>query len=81
MDYLFPLISCKLPLPRGSISCNPSVNNPGKSWQKELKLMKSYATLINTSRGPVVDEKTFLSALKKEKIASAGLDVYEEEPK
>ena len=43
--------------------------------------MKSYANLINTSRGPVVDEKIFLSALKKEKIASAGLDVYEEEPK
>ena len=49
--------------------------------KKELDLMKSNAILINASRGPVVDEKALVYALKKGRIAGAGLDVYEEEPK
>lgn len=49
--------------------------------EKELSLMKSTAYLINTSRGPVVDEEALVKALKEGKIAGAGLDVYEEEPK
>jgi len=49
--------------------------------KKEFDLMKPTAILINTSRGPVVDEKALVSALKKKKIAAAGLDVYEKEPK
>jgi glyoxylate reductase len=49
--------------------------------KKELDLMKPTAILINTSRGPVVDEKALVSALKKGKIAGAGLDVYEKEPR
>jgi glyoxylate reductase len=47
---------------------------------KELSLMKPTAYLINTSRGPVVDEKALLQALRKNKIGGAGLDVYENEP-
>jgi len=48
--------------------------------QKELNLMKPSAYLINTSRGPVVDEKSLLEALKNQVICGAGLDVYENEP-
>lgn len=48
---------------------------------KELKAMKKTAVLINTSRGPVVDQKALVNALKKREIFSAGLDVFECEPK
>jgi len=47
---------------------------------KELKRMKKTAYLINTARGPVVDEKALLKALYKNEIAGAALDVYECEP-
>ncbi len=47
---------------------------------KELKLMKSSAILVNTSRGPVIDEKALVRALKQNEIAGAALDVYEHEP-
>ena len=49
--------------------------------EKELKLMKKTAYLINTSRGPVVDEHALLLALREGWIAGAALDVYEFEPK
>lgn len=47
---------------------------------KELASMKKTAYLINTSRGPVVDEQALYEALKAEVIAGAGLDVFEKEP-
>ena len=49
--------------------------------EKELQMMKKTAYLINTSRGAIVDEKMLVKALKKNRIAGAGLDVYENEPK
>ena len=49
--------------------------------EKELKLMKQTAYLINTSRGANVDEQALYKALKARRIAGAALDVYTEEPK
>jgi len=45
-----------------------------------LSLMKPTAYLINTARGPIIDEPALIEALKQKKIAGAGLDVFEEEP-
>jgi glyoxylate reductase len=48
--------------------------------EKTLKLMKPTAYLVNTSRGPVVDERALAQALKDNVIAGAALDVFEKEP-
>lgn len=48
--------------------------------QEELQAMKPTAYLINAARGPVVDEKVLVEALRRRWIAGAALDVYEEEP-
>jgi D-3-phosphoglycerate dehydrogenase len=61
-----------------------SIHTGGKNvivGEKELALMKPTAYLINTSRGPNVDENALYKALKEKKIAGAALDVYVEEPK
>lgn len=47
---------------------------------RELALMKSTAVLVNTSRGPVIDESALVTALRERRIFAAGLDVYEHEP-
>ena len=48
--------------------------------KKELGMMKKTAFIINTSRGPIINENDLVEALKDEKIAGAGLDVYDKEP-
>ena len=48
--------------------------------EKEFTQMKKEAILINTSRGPIIDEKALCDALKAKKLAGAGLDVFEVEP-
>ena len=52
----------------------------GLIGKKELELMKPTAYLINTSRGPIVDEAALIEALETQRIGGAGLDVYDEEP-
>lgn len=49
--------------------------------EKELKMMKKTAILVNAARGPAVDEKALVKALREGWIAGAGLDVFEREPK
>ena len=49
--------------------------------ERELDLMGDTAVLVNTSRGPVVDEGALADALENGRIFAAGLDVYEEEPR
>ena len=52
----------------------------GLMGASQLALMKPTAFLINTSRGPVVDERALIKALQEGRIAGAGLDVFEKEP-
>ncbi len=65
------------------VSVNVALNDQtfGLIGRKELALMKPAAILINTARGEVVDEIALISALKRKKIAGAGLDVFVNEPK
>jgi len=48
--------------------------------EKEFSMMKKTSVIVNTSRGPVIDEKALVKALKQGEIWGAGLDVYENEP-
>ena len=48
--------------------------------KKELEMMKKSSFLINTSRGSIINEDDLIQALKDEKIAGVGLDVYAQEP-
>jgi phosphoglycerate dehydrogenase-like enzyme len=52
----------------------------GTVGAKELGLMKPTAYVINTSRGPIVEEKALIAALNERRIAGAGLDVFDIEP-
>ena len=52
----------------------------GLIGSRELALMKKTAILVNTSRGPLLDQRAVADALAEEKIAAAGLDVFESEP-
>ena len=70
-------VSVHVPLLRGGESATPTYHLFN---EKNLRLMKPTAYLINTSRGPVVDEAALARALRENWIAGAALDVYEKEP-
>ena len=57
-----------------------SERSRGTIGPRELALMKPTAVLINTSRGPIIEQWALVSALKENLIAGAALDVYDEEP-
>jgi phosphoglycerate dehydrogenase-like enzyme len=57
-----------------------SQRSRGLVGAKEIGLMKPTAYLINTSRGPIIDETAMLAALRDRKIGGAGLDVFDVEP-
>jgi phosphoglycerate dehydrogenase-like enzyme len=57
-----------------------SARTRGLVGYRELAAMKPTAFLINTARGPIVDEQALLAALRARRIAGAGLDVYDQEP-
>ena len=63
-----------------SIHCPLTSKTRHLIGEPQFRLMKSDAVLINTSRGPVVDEKALVAALQQGQIAAAGLDVTEQEP-
>jgi D-3-phosphoglycerate dehydrogenase len=52
----------------------------GMISEKEIGTMKKTAILVNTSRGPVIEEEALVSALSDGRLAGAGLDVFEREP-
>ncbi len=63
-----------------SIHTQLSPRTRGLIGASELGLMKKSAYLINTSRGPIVDEAALIAALREHRIAGAGLDVFDIEP-
>jgi D-3-phosphoglycerate dehydrogenase len=63
-----------------TLHCPLSVETRGLMNETRFKSMKPSAIVINTARGPIIDEKALISALKGKVIAGAGLDVTEIEP-
>jgi glyoxylate reductase len=70
-------VSVHVPLLREGESATPTYHLFN---EKTLRMMKPTAFLVNTSRGPVVNENALAKALKEKWIAGAALDVYEQEP-
>lgn len=64
-----------------SVHCPLTPETRGLIDEAALRRMKSRAILVNTARGPVVDESALAAALKERRIYGAGLDVFEREPK
>lgn len=64
-----------------SLNCSLRKETVGIIGKKEFELMKKGVIIINTARGQLIDEAALVDALGSGKVFSAGLDVYEEEPK
>jgi phosphoglycerate dehydrogenase-like enzyme len=63
-----------------SVNCDLNPTSYHLINHETLSLMRSNAVLINTARGPIVDEKALVEALQAERLAGAALDVFEHEP-
>ena len=63
-----------------SVNCDLNSTSHHLMSKEQFKRMKSSAYLINTARGPIVDEKALVAALQEKEIAGAGMDVFEDEP-
>jgi len=65
------------------VSIHSPLNNETRHQigARELRLMKKTAYIVNTARGPIIDEAALVRALQKRQIAGAGLDVFEREPR
>jgi glyoxylate reductase len=62
------------------INCNLTADTKGLIGEREFGLMKKTAIIVNTARGPIVQDEALCNALENKRIAGAGLDVYEKEP-
>jgi phosphoglycerate dehydrogenase-like enzyme len=62
------------------INCPLTAGTRGLIGERELRLMKADAVLVNTARGPIVNETALIRALREEWIRGAALDVFEQEP-
>src|SRR6185369_8746767 len=63
-----------------TINCDLNATSVHLMSDKQFSMMKPTAVLINTARGPIVDEPALVRALKAKRIAGAALDVFEVEP-
>ena len=64
-----------------SVSCPLDATTKGLLSHKEFAQMKDGTFLVNTARGAIIDEHALIAALESGKVARAGLDVFENEPK
>ncbi|PMD30130.1 putative hydroxyisocaproate dehydrogenase [Hyaloscypha variabilis F] len=64
-----------------SLNCSLTKETTGLIGKKEFAAMKKGVIIVNTARGKLIDEQALVDALESGKVFSAGLDVYEEEPK
>ncbi|HEX4487914.1 MAG TPA: NAD(P)-dependent oxidoreductase [Terriglobales bacterium] len=62
------------------VNCALTPETRGLIGERELALMKTDAVIINTARGPIIDQKALIAALSAGKLGGAGLDVFEQEP-